>query len=83
MRVVELRSDIEDVVLRSDLGIRNVELMFKFDNSTLGNEVRNHKKKVTDEACRNYYGCEILMVRSVPLVMCRGIVDSSKAWICT
>ena len=82
MRVVELRSDMEGVVLRSDLVIRNVEHMFKWGKSTVGNEVRSHKKKLTDEACRNYYGCVILRMRVMTLVMCRGIVDSSKAWIC-
>ena len=80
MRVVELRSDIEDEVLSSDLVIRNVEPMFKFGNSTLGKEGRSNKQKVPEEACQNYYGCEILMMQTMLLVMCRRIVDSSKAW---
>ena len=42
--MVELRSDIEDEVLSSDLVIRNVEPMFKFGNSTLGKEGRSNKK---------------------------------------
>ena len=46
MRIVELRSDMEGVLLRSDAVIRNVEPMFKFGNSTLGKEVRSNKKSL-------------------------------------